>query len=463
MRHLRRAWRAIAEPYAGMDALPTLQAQFEQVEAAGVRLAHWFRAISMLIACTWILARAPILSALYYITIAAVLVASSYAQSVLARSGARRHVLARYGLILFDAALITAAVLLPNPTVPYDWPIAMQLRLGNYEFLLMFLLLAGLTFSPATVLATGASLGVCWSIGMTLILMRADVFTVSLDALYTINNVDSVLELMLNRHYVSAVVWAQQIVILTILTGILAAIAVRSRRLASREVRLAYERANLFRYFSPNLARTLATAGEAIAHPKQHSAAVLFVDLVGFTRMCEQLAPDDSMTLLQSYYRRSAQAVFEHQGTLNKYIGDAVMATFGIFEQDPQPASRALACAYELLDEMRRWTEKRQAAGRSAILVGVGIHYGEVLVGDAGDDQCREFAVLGSTVNIAARVERETRRLHRALIVSDALAAAVAAESGTLPDGLDDLGRHPLRGLDDPVRLWGGPPLSPGC
>ncbi|MCA8934531.1 MAG: adenylate/guanylate cyclase domain-containing protein, partial [Rhodospirillaceae bacterium] len=347
-RFLRRAWRAVVAPYGGIDGSPILQAQFEQVEATGVRLAHWFRAVSMLVACSWILARAPILSALYYVGIAAVLVASGYVQSVLARRGVRRHALARYGFILFDAALITTAVLLPNPTVPYDWPIAMQLRLGNYEFLLIFLLLAGLTFSPATVLATGASLGVCWSIGMTLILMRADVFTVSLDALYTINNVDSVLELMLNRHYVSAVVWAQQIVILTILTGILAATAVRSRRLASREVRLAYERANLARYFSPNLARTLATAGEALAHPKQHSAAVLFVDLVGFTRLCEQLAPDDSVTLLQSYYQRCAGTVFAHQGTLNKYIGDAVMATFGIFEQEPRPATRALACAHDL-------------------------------------------------------------------------------------------------------------------
>ena len=451
-----RLWRAALGTRDGTDASPRLREQFEQVEASGLRLAYWFRAVSMLAACLWIMARAPILATVHYLAIAAVIVLSGYAQALLARRNTRPRHVARYALILFDAALVTAAILLPNPAIPPDWPIAMQLRLGNFGFLLILLLLSGLTFSPATVLATGLSLAVCWSIGIGVILMQPGIVTVSREFLYSMTDVGEVLGLFLNPDFVSEVIWAQQIVILAILTLILAAIAVRSRRLANRQVRLAQERANLSRYFSPNLADALASSGETITQPKQHEAAVLFVDLVGFTRICEHLSPEDTLRLLQSYYSRTARTVFDHNGTLTKYIGDAVMATFGIMERDGRPATRALACAHTLLETTQRWNDKRREAGRFPIAMGIGIHYGGVLVGDAGDDRCREFAVLGSTVNLAARVERETRRLDRALIVTDDMVAAVRRE-GTAArlHGLQDLGLHAVRGRDLTIRLWG--------
>ena len=459
------AWlqRLMLGPDETIATSPQLRAQFAQVEAAGVSLAFWVRAAAMAAVSGWIALRTPTMAAIYYIAIALVIVLSGLVQARLAKSPTPRRNLWRFGLIVFDCALITLAIMAPNPSMAPDWPIAMQLRLGNFGFLLIVLLLSGLTFSPYTVLVTGVALVSTWSIGIAVILGLPETFTVPPESFYAIGETGLILPVLLDPNYISTDLWAQQVVLATILTLILATIAIRSRRLASRQVRLAHERANLSRYFSPNLVHQLAMSGEDVSPPSQHQAAVLFVDLVGFTRLCEQLSPADTLRLLQSYYRRTADTVFDHNGTLSKYIGDAVMATFGIFEPDGKAATRALDCALALVDSTDRWNAKRQESGRFPIAIGIGLHYGDVLVGDVGDVRCREFAVLGTTVNTAARVERETRRLDRRLVITEPMATAVRAEDGSdrldRLDRFEDLGIHALRGREDPVRLFGTRPL----
>jgi adenylate cyclase len=152
--------------------------------------------------------------------------------------------------------------------------------------------------------------------------------------------------------------------------------------------------------------------------------AVLFADVQGFTALAEGLSPQGTMDLLRGFHARMAEAVFRHQGTLDKFIGDGLMATFGTPEPGPDDAARALACARDMLATLDAWNRERAAAGEPPLAVGIGLHLGPVTTGDIGGAARFEFAVIGDTVNVASRLERLTRELGTPLVVSDASCGA---------------------------------------
>ena len=123
-------------------------------------------------------------------------------------------------------------------------------------------------------------------------------------------------------------------------------------------------RADLARYVSPDVAEALARrGGTAFGDPATRTVAVLFADIVGFTKLTETLSPERTFALLRSFQERSSAIVFKHGGTLDKYLGDGFMATFGSIGLQPDAPARALACAFELQQEIDRWSRKRSGRG----------------------------------------------------------------------------------------------------
>jgi len=184
-------------------------------------------------------------------------------------------------------------------------------------------------------------------------------------------------------------------------------------------------------------------------------AAVLFADMVGFTAISERLAPDALMALLREFLGRLARIAFQHGGTVDKYIGDAIMVHFGTPRPRPDDPARALACAAAMIAEIRRWNDERRARGEPPVAVGIGVHYGDVLVGNIGDTRRLEYTVLGDTVNVASRLERLTREAGSPLVVSEALVAAVrvcGGEALLAPFRPDQA--HTVRGRREPVAVW---------
>ncbi|MDH3771651.1 MAG: adenylate/guanylate cyclase domain-containing protein, partial [Nitrospirota bacterium] len=260
---------------------------------------------------------------------------------------------------------------------------------------------------------------------------------------------------LLDPDYVSLEIWVQQSLIAFLVAGILALAVWRARRLAFEQAKLARERANLTRYFSPSRAEELAHSAAAVGSVRQQQVAVLFVDIVGFTRMCETLPPTSVIGLLREFHRRMAAAVFAHGGTLEKYIGDAVMATFGTPEAAPDDAARALACTRAMLGSIAEWNAERRLAGKRAIRIAIGAHHGEVVLGDVGDERCMEFAVLGDTVNVASHLESLCRDLGAAITVSDGLLArARDAGADRALEGFVTSEPQRLKKRSDPVRIW---------
>ena len=190
-------------------------------------------------------------------------------------------------------------------------------------------------------------------------------------------------------------------------------------------------RRNLSRYFSPNVVEMLAardSAGAEEAHRTE--VAVLFADLHDFTRLAARTKPEEVLALLRELLRRLTDAVLRHDGTLEKYLGDGLMATFGTPVSTGRDAANAVMAGLEMLEVIEELNAARRLAGEEWLRLGVGIHYGPVLLGDIGSAQRAEYAVVGDTVNLASRLQGLTRRLGCDIVVSEDFAAAVAAEGG---------------------------------
>jgi PAS domain S-box-containing protein len=216
------------------------------------------------------------------------------------------------------------------------------------------------------------------------------------------------------------------------------------------------KRASLARYFSPNLVEDLMRSDRDLGVVRSQEAAVLFCDMIGFSRLSAATAGDKVIELLREFHAIIEDAVFRYEGTLDKYMGDGMMATFGTPRTGRRDATHALACARSMVAAIVAWSRRRQSEGRAAIEIGVGLHFGEVTLGDVGSERRPEFTVVGDTVNVASRIEDLTRTLDVAILASQALIDAVRAEGGEeLLTGLIDMGWHTLRGRGGRVRLWG--------
>ena len=248
------------------------------------------------------------------------------------------------------------------------------------------------------------------------------------------------------------------------LAGVAPALAALAAGVAIEMLRLAQERrwrrglerqrANLGRYFAPAVVDRLALSDTPHALDRTHVATVMFIDLMGFTRTAETLTPAEAMALLRAFHTLAERIVFTHGGMVDKFMGDGVMACFGVPDPTPTAAADALRAAFELLAALARPIPAGDGPPRR-LKAGIGIHAGPVLMGDVGSDRQLQFTVVGDAVNVASRLETLTRSQATFLIASD---AAVAAARPWLDAArlarLEPLAPVPLRGRAEPVAIW---------
>ncbi|MEK9662871.1 MAG: adenylate/guanylate cyclase domain-containing protein, partial [Alphaproteobacteria bacterium] len=171
----------------------------------------------------------------------------------------------------------------------------------------------------------------------------------------------------------------------------------------------------------------ISRAGETFLRPggRNQDVAVLFCDIRDFTGLAESMRPEEVIEFLSDYQRRMVAAVFVHGGTLDKFIGDAIMATFGTPETAPDDACRAVEAAIAMRGALAELNRERAAAGKPAIGHGIAIHYGPVVVGNVGTEERLEYTVIGDTVNVAALIADLCKPTGEDLLVSQAVHAQV--------------------------------------
>jgi adenylate cyclase len=204
----------------------------------------------------------------------------------------------------------------------------------------------------------------------------------------------------------------------------LAALGIKNSRYAEQGRRDALVRSNFERYFAPNVAADIAQQDGAIRlGGERRAVTVLFSDIRGFTAMAESMGPDAVARFLSEYFSEMVEVIFEHGGTLDKFIGDAIMALWGApiaHSDDPDRALDAAIAMQKAIEELNRgWT----ASGRPEIGVGIGLSHGEVFAGNIGSHRRLEYTVLGDAVNVAARLCAEAGPGE--ILVSEALLGVV--------------------------------------
>jgi len=185
----------------------------------------------------------------------------------------------------------------------------------------------------------------------------------------------------------------------------LAAIGVQNSRYAERIRREATVRSNFERYFAPNVASEIAQQDGAVrVGGERRPITVLFSDIRGFTAMAESMGPDAVARLLSEYFSEMVEVIFEHGGTLDKFIGDAIMALWGAPISHADDPDRALQAALGMQAAIARLNARWAESARPEIGVGIGINYGDVFAGNIGSLRRLEYTVLGDAVNVAARL-----------------------------------------------------------
>ncbi|MGO1119552.1 adenylate/guanylate cyclase domain-containing protein [Rhodovibrionaceae bacterium A322] len=467
----RRLRTRLSQPAPGgqntIEPHAALERALEEDKREGLKLAVRARWCALAAIAVLVVSIDPSYRASYYLVLLLGFAAIGWFQLKIGKVGHNR---AELRLMAFDLALMTVVMLVPNPFLLELWPPTMQFHYGNFVYFYVLLAAATLAYSWRTLFAMGIWTALFWAAGVTLVSfipvsdpqLRADILSVL--------SGHQQLQSFLDPYNIHLPGRFQEVVVFLIVAGILAVNGWRNKRLLIKSAEVERERGNLARYFSPNVVEELSQNDEPLKRVRTQKVAVLFVDIVGFTTYSNGREPAQVIQTLREFHARMEEQVFAHNGTLDKYLGDGLMATFGTPIAGQRDASNALDCAMAMVDVVKDWNAQREAQGEKPMKAGFGIHYGEVVLGNIGTNRM-EFTVIGDTVNTASRLENLTRRLGTPLVVSDALMQQVLLEdheeeaqqevsakgsagSAHARPELTSLPAQEIRGLDAPMALW---------
>jgi len=429
----------------------------EAALAENKREGLWLAVRARWVALAVIAVMLPILNphwdVLYYIASLGLFAAIGWAQLRVGKAGVSRPELF---LMFCDLALMTFLVVVPNPFAPGGWPIGMQFRFNTFIYFFVLLSVATLAYSWRTVIAMGTWTAGLWAAGVGWAWFQSDGYVALAERVRAAIGSDARMFAVLDPTTINIPARFQEIVVFVIVAVTLAVAVRRSNALLVSHAGIERERANLARYFSPNVVEQLSKNDEPLKQVRIENVAVLFIDIVGFTAYADGRNPAEVIATLRLFHERMEREIFRHGGTLDKYLGDGLMATFGTPFAGDCDACNALRCAQAMLDSVDELNRERKPRGEPPIRISIGLHYGQVVLGDIGLNRL-EFAVIGTTVNAASRLESLTRELGCAMIASDDLVQRARAEAGSSNADFADLvpqSPQPIRGLERPLGIW---------
>jgi adenylate cyclase len=182
---------------------------------------------------------------------------------------------------------------------------------------------------------------------------------------------------------------------------------------------------------------------------ERREMSVLFSDIRGFTTVSESRRPEEIVSQLNEYFTRMVEVVFRHHGTVDKFVGDMVMALFGAPVTDPDHADRAVRAALDMLDALRDLNATWAREGRPCLQIGIGVNSGEMVAGNIGSEQMMSYTVIGDAVNLGSRLESLNKQYGTSLIISDDTRQRLKGQYH-----IDALGEVTVKGKTRPVSIF---------
>ncbi|MEM7181763.1 MAG: adenylate/guanylate cyclase domain-containing protein [Spirochaetota bacterium] len=243
--------------------------------------------------------------------------------------------------------------------------------------------------------------------------------------------------------------WVPSYITIYLFAGMIGVFLVeRTYRIAYRFSQVIEEKEKMGRYFSPGVMEYISKDRQAI-ESRSHNVTVLVSDIRGFTSLSEKLQAEEVVDLLNEYFAAMVKVIFRYNGTLDKFMGDGILAYFGAPVEREDHAELAIACAKEMQHVLQELNQKRNQRGELALQIGIGLHSGDVILGNVGSESRQEFTIIGNTVNIASRIESLTKEYQTELLISkDTL------ESSKSQSNWQSTGKLKIRGREEPLELF---------
>ncbi|MBI3803798.1 MAG: HAMP domain-containing protein [Nitrospirae bacterium] len=201
------------------------------------------------------------------------------------------------------------------------------------------------------------------------------------------------------------------------------------------------------RFVSSQVAEKLLEAKDVVLTGERRRVTVLFSDIRGFTSMSERMAPEEVVSILREYFSVMVDVLIAHEGVLDKFIGDAIMAVFGAPVRHPDDPLRAVRTAIAMQKALVDLNEERDRRGAEAIYIGIGIATGDVVAGNIGSEKQMQYSVIGDDVNLAARIQSKSGK--EKILICPETYKAVCGEIKTIP-----LEPMMLKGKSHPVQIY---------
>lgn len=303
------------------------------------------------------------------------------------------------GLIVADMTLLL--LLIWSFHIQYEQPPAFSLKAPTLLYVFIFVALRTLRFEVRYVILAGGTAAVGWMI-LASWAVFADPGMVTRDYVHY---------LTANAVLIGAEI--DKIITILVVTGVLSLALARARRLLVQSVVEAAAARDLSRFFAPGIATRITGAEHQVlpGHGEAREASILTVDIRGFTQLAKTLPPSDLIGVLVEYQSRMIPAIQKHGGSIDKFLGDGILATFGAVLPSETHAADALRALEAVIAAADEWSRDRVDAGATPLVLGAAVVAGDVVFGAVGDESRLEYTVIGDAVNFAAKLEKHNKAI----------------------------------------------------
>ena len=285
--------------------------------------------------------------------------------------------------------------------ITYAQPASMYLKAPEFAFVFVLIAMRALRFQPIWVVFAGVIAALGWLILLGIALWHADKSAITRDYFDYMTSTDILIGAQVGK-----------LIAIAVFTGVLALALYKANRAMREAVVSDIALHDMSHFFDAGVARRIALAEQELkaGQAEQRDATIMFIDLRNFTRYSSTLSPESLIALLNDYQSMLVPIIEEHNGAVDKFLGDGVLVSFGAVETSHNYARDALNAAHAITNASRHWQIQRKQQGFPELGLGIGIATGSIIFGVIGYENRLEYTVLGTAVNRAAKLEPLTKQ-----------------------------------------------------